>query len=252
MSLSNSSIDSFCCFTKISRLERRLKFKVRGREIGRARQTFQSGPSSDNDVDNNVNLKCNFKYYSTHEFHKLQRKLKTFKHMPFSLIHTNICSVNKNISNLEILQATLGHNFDVIALSEAWITKENESTTNNLHLASYQKYHGTSGNSLKGGCGFFVSKGITFLPRMDLDYSFAGKDCEFEANWIEIKASLKSSYLIGVIYRHPRKKQDNKFIDYLTNKVLNKVRKENKTVFITGNFNITCFNMTETHIQTTS
>ena len=65
-------------------------------------------PNSDNDVDNNVNLKCNFKYYSTHEFHKLQRKLKAFKHMPFSLIHTNICSVNKNINSLEILQATLG------------------------------------------------------------------------------------------------------------------------------------------------
>ena len=43
VSLNNSSIVSFCCFTKVSRLEPRLKFKVRGREIGRARQTFQSG-----------------------------------------------------------------------------------------------------------------------------------------------------------------------------------------------------------------
>ena len=43
VSQNNSSIVSFCCFTKISRLEPRLKFKVRGREIGRARQTFQSG-----------------------------------------------------------------------------------------------------------------------------------------------------------------------------------------------------------------
>ena len=43
VSLNNSSIVSFCCFTKISRLGPWLKFKVRGREIGRARQTFQSG-----------------------------------------------------------------------------------------------------------------------------------------------------------------------------------------------------------------
>ena len=43
VSLNNGSIVSFCCFTKISRLEPRLKFKVRGGEIGRARQTFQSG-----------------------------------------------------------------------------------------------------------------------------------------------------------------------------------------------------------------
>ena len=43
VSLNNSSIVSFCCFTKILWLEPWLKFKVRGREIGRARQTFQSG-----------------------------------------------------------------------------------------------------------------------------------------------------------------------------------------------------------------
>ena len=43
VSLNNCSIVSFCCFAKISRLEPWLKFKVRGREIGRARQTFQSG-----------------------------------------------------------------------------------------------------------------------------------------------------------------------------------------------------------------
>ena len=43
VSLNNSSIVSFCCFTKISRLEPRLKFKVCNTEIGSARQTFQSG-----------------------------------------------------------------------------------------------------------------------------------------------------------------------------------------------------------------
>ena len=43
VSQNNSSIISFCCFTKISWLEPRLKFEVRGREIGRAKQTFQSG-----------------------------------------------------------------------------------------------------------------------------------------------------------------------------------------------------------------
>ena len=94
--------------------------------------------NSNNDIDENVNLKFNLNYYSTHEFHKLQHKLKAFKCMPFSLMHKNISSVNKNISNLEILQATLGHNFDVIALSETLVTKENESKTKNLHLNGYQ------------------------------------------------------------------------------------------------------------------
>ena len=54
VSLNNSSIVFFCCFTKISRLEPRLKFKVRGREIGRARQTFQSGRLQDQQFINNL------------------------------------------------------------------------------------------------------------------------------------------------------------------------------------------------------
>ena len=41
VSLSSSSIVSFCCFTKSLRLEPRLKFKVHGEEIGHTRQTFQ-------------------------------------------------------------------------------------------------------------------------------------------------------------------------------------------------------------------
>ena len=48
VSLNNSSIVAFCCYTKISRLEQRLKFKVHGREIGHARQTSQSGSSVEN------------------------------------------------------------------------------------------------------------------------------------------------------------------------------------------------------------
>ena len=43
VSLNNGSIVSFCCFLKILQQEARLKFKVRGREISRTRQTFQSG-----------------------------------------------------------------------------------------------------------------------------------------------------------------------------------------------------------------
>ena len=43
VSLNNSLIVFFCCFTRILQLEPQLKFKVCGREIGRARQTFQSG-----------------------------------------------------------------------------------------------------------------------------------------------------------------------------------------------------------------
>ena len=61
MSQNNSSIVSFCCVTKISQLEPRLKFIVGGREIGCAR-TFQSG-SAPKLTSNNDNIKVSPKYF---------------------------------------------------------------------------------------------------------------------------------------------------------------------------------------------
>ena len=78
----------------------------------------------------------------------------------FSLMHSNICSANKNLENLELLSTSLGHNFDVIAVSETWITKDTD--TQHLTLPGYQKYYGTPGLSRKGGCGFFVGENMFY------------------------------------------------------------------------------------------
>ncbi len=189
----------------------------------------KSHPNIDNDIDHNLNFNCNFKYYTIHEFHKLCNKTNQDKSPLFSLLHTNICSLNKNLENLELLTTSLGHKFDVIALSETWLTKKNESTINNLSLSGYQKYHGTLGKSLKGGCGFFVSEDVCFTPRTDLDISHSDNDCEFEANWIEIQSTNNKNSLIAVVYRHPRKKNDNKFLEYLNNIISRKIRKKSKS-----------------------
>ena len=121
-------------------------------------------------------------------------------------MHTNICSLNKNLETLELLARSLGHKFDIIALSETWMTKKNESTVNNLSFPGYHKYHGTLGKSLKGGCGFFVSEDRYFTPRTDLDFSHSDNKCEFEANWIEIQSKNNKNSLVAVVYHHPRKK----------------------------------------------
>ena len=51
-------------------------------------------------LDNSV-LQPNFKYYDNHEFHKLSKHLHETN--DFSLFHTNICSLNANLGNLEAL-----------------------------------------------------------------------------------------------------------------------------------------------------
>ena len=154
-------------------------------------------------------------------------------------MHTNICSVNKNLESLGILTHSLAHKLYI----KTWITKHNESSNDRLSLPGYQRYIGTNGQSLKGGCGFFVSDELVFQPREDLNISHRDNDSEFEANWIEIKTQTNNNFLIAVLYRHPQKKNDAKFLEYLTNVISNKIRKENKTVFITGDFNINLLNI---------
>ena len=96
-------------------------------------------PNIDNDIDHNMNLNSDFNYYTNHEFHKLCNKLNQYKSQFFSLMHTKICSLNKNIGNLELLTISLGHKFDVIALSETWLIEINESSVSSLSFPGYQK-----------------------------------------------------------------------------------------------------------------
>ena len=121
-------------------------------------------PNIDNDIDHNMNCNSDFKYYTIHDFHKLCNKINQYKSPFCSLMHTNICSLTKNIGNLEVLTTSLGHTFDIIALSETWLTAINESSVNSLSFPGYQTYHGTLGKSLKGVCGFLVSEEL-FSPQ---------------------------------------------------------------------------------------
>ena len=199
-------------------------------------------PNADNDIDQNLNFNIDFKYYTTHEFHKLSRKSNS-NHLHFySLMHTNICSLNKNFNNLEILTTSLQHKFDIIALSETWITKNNELNSKSIALNGYQNYVGTAGKGIKGGCGFFVSYELSFIPREDLNICHTNNNSEFEANWIEIQSQNNKNFLIAVIYRHPRKRKDTEFLQYLTNIICSKLKKEKKTILITGDFNINLLN----------
>ena len=69
--------------------------------------------------------------------------------------------------------------------------------------------------------------------RHDLDIS----DKEFEASWIEINLKKSKNIIMGCIYRHPHSTNLNEFISYF-NECLSNLNKENKEVYITGDFNI--------------
>ena len=60
---------------------------------------------------------------------------------------------------------------------------------------------------------------------------------EFEGVWIELNNKGTKNTIIGCLYRHPHYNNIEGFSDYLSD-CLNKLGKENKEVYIAGDFNI--------------
>ena len=186
----------------------------------------------DHNFDTYHSLKPDFKYYETHEFHIL----KEHKLNSFSLIHTNICSLQHNGDNLQNLLANLEFKFDIIALSETWNPDYKEHTFQPPIINGYKPYKGTTGSSLKGGCGMYINEDLKPLARPDLNVKIKNDDFEIETYWTEIIIDKQPNRLIGVVYRHPVKINDTKCIEILST-TLSKIQRENKKVLIAGDFN---------------
>ena len=61
---------------------------------------------------------------------------------------------------------------------------------------------------LCGGCGIFIKSSLQYIPRTDLDRKVKDNNTEVEMKWVEIldRKDKKKNKIIGVIYRHPRRK----------------------------------------------
>ena len=76
---------------------------------------------SNKDPNDHVIDPTNFSYYLTHDFHKLHKKNSNkTNNTNFSVLHTNICSLQGNFDNLEQLLNKIECEFDIIALTETW------------------------------------------------------------------------------------------------------------------------------------
>ena len=157
------------------------------------------------DFDYNFNahhsLKPNFNYYETHEFHVLKDKNTS----SFSLLHSNISSLQFNADNLHNLLSNLEFKFDIIALTETWNPDYNDHTFQPPILDGYKPYKGTTGSSLKGGCGLYIKEDLKPLARPDLNVKIKNDAVELETYWMEIILDNQPNRLIGVVYRHPKK-----------------------------------------------
>ena len=112
----------------------------------------------DNDIDNHVRFHNNFDYFSNHKFHKLIKNISLFGNKRFSLLHTNISSLLGNFDKLESLLLDLDSGFDVLALSETWHSKSNDTRFKNLSIPGFHPYFGLQGSYKNGGCRFSLKK----------------------------------------------------------------------------------------------
>ena len=95
------------------------------------------------DIDDAMTLKPKFDYYDIDEFRKVKRLWNNKKSL--GIFHTNICSLQKNIENLEDLLHDLDYSFDVIALSETWNPENTKDTFRAKQIPGYRDYYGVEG-----------------------------------------------------------------------------------------------------------
>ena len=160
-----------------------------------------------------------------------------------SLFRINACSLNKNFDDPQLLLSCPKKNFDIIAISETGITKQ-ESLLNNLNLNNYFFEFTPTGTSA-GGTLLYIANHLSYKCRNDLNIY---KKNELESTFIEIVNRKKSNILVGVIYRHPSMDLADFDCNYL-NKLLQNICKEQKSVFLLGDFNVNLLNYNE-HNQT--
>ena len=154
------------------------------------------------------------------------------KKSSLSLFHIKACSLSKNFEDLEYLLKTTNTNFDIIAISETRILK-NTKIVKNINIPNFS-YEFTPTESTAGGTLIYIADHLAYQKRNDL--TIYSKNY-LESTFIEIMNPSKTNIIVGCIYRHPSMDL-NEFNYYYLNPLLEKLAKEQKTVFLLGDFNV--------------
>ena len=189
-------------------------------------QFNNTSPEESNDPANVVNSK----------YYKIQTLKFPNKHKSLALFHINACSLNKNFDKLEHLLKCTNKVFDIIAVTETRITKQTFLTTN-INLRNYAIEFSPTESSV-GGTFFYIASHLSSKPRPDLEIY---KSNQLEATFVEIINPKKSNIVIGCIYKHQNMDVTDFKNNYLS-QIFEIVSKEQKQVFVLGDFNINLLN----------
>ena len=185
-------------------------------------------------------VKCN--YYLETKFNDEISKPNGTKDV-LSLCHVNIRSARKNLGDFENYLNILNHDFTIIGLSETWL---NDNDSDLYGLCGYKVIGHHRVNRAGGGVAVCVQDHVCFKERPDLSYF--SEDCE--SVFIEVEKGHQqqsSNVIIGVIYRPPN--HDISSFNDKMNSIVNVVRRENKTCYLLGDYNIDILNYAS-HVHT--
>ena len=126
-----------------------------------------------------------------------------------------------------------------LAVSKIRITR-NVSLLNNLNLNNYS-FEFTPTETCAGGTLLHNANHLSYKCPNDLNIY---KKNELESTFIEIVNPKKSNIIVGVIYRHPSMDLTDFNCNYL-NKLLENISKEQKSIFLLGDFNVNLLNYNE-------
>ena len=157
-----------------------------------------------------------------------------------NILHHNIRSSNKNLKNLLQYVNELNLTFSVIGLSETWCTESNVDLT---FINGYNHSYQTRSSNNHGGVSIFIKNDVDFLDRKDLNQVNDAIECVF----VEIPSNQLTNtknIIIGVIYRPPSADK-LEFLNKLES-ILDQAKKEDKTCYLLGDFNLDILATTNT------
>ena len=96
--------------------------------------------------------------------------------------------------------------------------------------------HSQPTRSAAGGVALYTSKSLNAVKRTDLSIT----DEEFETVWVEIKNAKSKNTLCCCAYRHPSPSPE-RFTEHIET-ILHNLTRENKNIFILGDFKINLLN----------
>ena len=154
--------------------------------------------------------------------------------MKLSIFHVNIRSLNKHHNDLIIYLSMLDTKFDVICLSEIWsYNLEFYKAIFPGYIAHFQSPTDTH----VGGVALFIKNENKTTERKDL--KIVNSDAvKVEDLWFEVTNTDDETFLISVIYRHP-KGNVNHFSDSIENSITKIIDdRKIKDCIIVGDMNI--------------